>query len=849
MPQEFFSALPADPFDDALARHREGELEKAIESYRALLVLKPADPHVMQLLGVALFQRGDQAAGLLHLQRAYALSADDPTIAGNFAKALQSAGKTSDAIPILRRLLRTSADHQHLKERLATICRLAGYLDEAEKLYRELIKTEGSLPKHVEGLARVLAQDGRKMEAAELLSEHLVSQGRSHGPMVYLAGILGDLGHLADAAGLYEQAVKLKPEDIATRLLHIRTLMLAEDFDSAFATGLEALEVFPKEASLHITVGNVLVEAGHVPEALLHFREAVNLDRENAQALAATAACAMRLDQKEAAGRLAARAIELDASGARGYLVLASLARELGSPEEALRLYEEALSKGADSAQVRFELASILAEDPAKLSAALEHLLAGLNMDPQHYAAWCLARHVARMLARHDILAELDSRNDFRSYDRRVHPPLPSWLLDETDDPQEHLDHARRYWDRNAFRANEIFARSPKPMLPPPPEPDDKIVIGYVSGRFHEPDTAPRLAGLLELHDRRRFSIHAYCHSPQLENSVAKRLKSGVDLYQSIKGMGAVEFANTIARNGVHILVDLDGYREGSRIGYMGLRAAPIQVSWLGYPGSSGSDAIDYLIADRIATPDGATPYHSENLVRVPYCHYVHDTRRRIEPIRPRRSEFGLPDNAFVLACFGNPNKVGAETLATWSSILSQTPRSVLWLRNRTAEVSENIKTAFAHQGIDPNRIIISPYLDEAKHLARLPLADLCLDTFPHGSRTASCEALWMGVPVLTRSGNSFSSRVTASMLVNVGLPDLICPDDAAFEAKVVSLVKAAERLRPMRDHLLQRRQNLPLFDMLRFAAHLEAAFTAMVDRWRKDLPPEAIDIAPLSRG
>ncbi|ODN70142.1 tetratricopeptide repeat protein [Methylobrevis pamukkalensis] len=827
----------------AVARHKAGDTDAAIDVYRTLLDETPDDPNLRHLLGVALFQRGDRAAGIIHMKHALAARPDDMATAGNLAQALVDSGSPEEAVPLLRRIVETAPLDAAASRRLAIALSLAGRNDEALVAFDRTIKVGGETDTVMVAKARALGRAGRVAEAIDLLSGHLVRNGVRAEPLVFLAGMLADGGFLEEAAALYGRATALRPQDMALRQSQVSLLRRSGDLDAAFAAGLEALALAPQDPALHVTVGHVLTEAGHLVEALRHYTEAFTLDPAAVDALSSAAWAAMRLDRAELAGSLAARAIDTDPKHADAHLVMATLASELGAPGEAIRMLEAAIASGIENAQLFYKYADTIIAERQRLPEGLTALEKALELEPGHYSAWLRARDAARHLVRHDTLDRLGRHPGFTDEQRRRYAPAPFLAISESDDPAEHLAHARRFWTKTRLDPAQIFAGGARPDHPPPPATDERIVVGYLSSDFHEHATAYLLAELFELHDRRRFSVHAYCYSPAGKGPMRERIRRAADHFIEVRNLSNGDMAKAIARDGVHVLVDLKGWTAGSRTPVVGLRPAPLQVSWLGYPGSTGGDALDYFIADPVVCPPGSDEGFTEKLVRLPGSYQINDRRRRIDPIRPERADFGLPREAFVYASFNQPYKMTPDLVASYARVLDATPGSVLWLFSNSDEATRNLRGVFAARGIAPERIIPSPALDNPKHLARLPLADLCLDSFPVGSHTTASDALWAGVPVLTRPGRAFPSRVAASLLRAVGLSELIMPDEAAFEAEAAALAGDPTRLARMRRHLVDGRDRLELFDTPRFVAGLEAAYVTMVDRWRRGLPAAAFDV------
>jgi predicted O-linked N-acetylglucosamine transferase (SPINDLY family) len=288
----------------------------------------------------------------------------------------------------------------------------------------------------------------------------------------------------------------------------------------------------------------------------------------------------------------------------------------------------------------------------------------------------------------------------------------------------------------------------------------------------------------------------------------------------------------------IDIAVDLMGFTKGGRTDIFAHRAAPVQAAYLGYPGTMGAPYIDYIIADSLVIPAGAEPDYSEKIVRLPGSYQVNDRNRPIAGRTFTRAGQGLPDTGFVFCCFNNTFKITPDVFALWMRILARTDGSVLWLYAENAEAAANLRREAATARVDPQRLHFAEHLPMAEHLARQRLGDLFLDTLPYNGHATASLALWSGLPVLTRIGDSFAGRVAASLLHAIGLPDLVTTTAQDYEALAVALAASPDRLHALRARLEANRLTTPLFDTARFARHLEAAFEAMHARALAGLPP-----------
>jgi predicted O-linked N-acetylglucosamine transferase (SPINDLY family) len=372
-----------------------------------------------------------------------------------------------------------------------------------------------------------------------------------------------------------------------------------------------------------------------------------------------------------------------------------------------------------------------------------------------------------------------------------------------------------------------------------------KIRIGYVSADFRDQATALLMAGLYELHDKRRFEIVAFDNGGSDGSAVRARLEAAFDKIVPIAGLPDDAAAARVREEKIDILVNLNGYFGAPRMGVFARRPAPVQVNYLGFPATLGAPYIDYIIADRIVIPEDERQYYTEQVVWLPDSYQVNDSKRAIAA-DSHRAAHGLPEDAFVFCNFNQSYKLAPATFTLWMSILKQTDGSVLWLLDSIAAFRENLAREAERQGVARERLVFAPAAPVAEHLARLKLADLFLDSLPYNAHTTASDALWAGLPLLTRRGSAFPGRVAASLLSAARLPELITQTPAEYEQLAIALAGDKARLRALRDRLAQNRTACPLFDTARFARHIESAFTAMIGIARRGEPPRAFAVEPL---
>ena len=377
----------------------------------------------------------------------------------------------------------------------------------------------------------------------------------------------------------------------------------------------------------------------------------------------------------------------------------------------------------------------------------------------------------------------------------------------------------------------------------------DKIRLGYVSADLRTHAVAYLIAELFELHDKDRFSVTAFSLGRDDNSDIRRRLVSSFDRFIDCYTLSDFDVAHAIADSEIDILVDLMGFTQDAHTNIFAYRPAPIQVNYLGYPGTIGASFIDYIIGDKTLFTLADAAVYSEKLVQLPDSYQPNDRNREISTKAFTRQEAGLPDSKFVFCCFNNSYKILPQTFGRWMRILKCVDGSVLWLSAGNQTAMANLKKEAQTRGIDPARIVFANRVPQlSDHLARHRLADLFLDTLPFNAHTTASDALWAGLPVLTQIGSTFTGRVAASLLKAIDLGELITHSPEEYEALAIELALNKEKLESIQEKLARNRLKKPLFDTPLFTKHLEAAYEAMYQRYQAGLPPDHIEIKPLSR-
>lgn len=389
------------------------------------------------------------------------------------------------------------------------------------------------------------------------------------------------------------------------------------------------------------------------------------------------------------------------------------------------------------------------------------------------------------------------------------------------DDPAVQLLAAMR------FVNDKVPKPAAKPMHELMPPRAGKIKIGYLSGDLHHHAVGLLTAEMFELHDRSRFEVHGFCWTPESASPQRQRILKALDHHVRLSGVDDVTAAKLIAQAGIDVLVDLQGLTSGARPAILGHRAAPVQVGYLGLPGTSALPGLDWMIADRYVMPPELLPFCTEQPIYLPHCYQVSDRKREIGPT-PTRAACGLPEDAFVFCSFNNNHKFTPEMFDAWMRILLQVPASVLWLLADNPTAQDNMCERARSHGVDPQRLIFAPRVSPADYLARFRCADLVLDTFPYNAGTTASDVLWVGTPIITLSGRTYISRMAGSLLNAVGLPDLITTTLSDYEKLAVNLGRQPLRVASYKRYLADEGRRSALFDIPGIVRAIEDAFESL---------------------
>ncbi len=721
-------------------------------------------------------------------------------------------------------------DAQHL---LGVLALQAGNPAEAAELIAAALQTRAALPfaadAHVNHGSALKAL-GRLDEAIQAYDRAIIC--RPHHAIAYFnrANVLRDLGRQDDAITGFQHVLTLKPDDGDAHF----NLGLAQvdvgQFSAAVVSFENALRHNIRSAEIYEAYGRVLRTLGRLEEALASFEALALLRPGSAGSYGNRGVVLADLGREREALADYNRAIALDPRDASFYSNRGQVLRNAGDLEAAAADFALASTLNPKSVKALYNLGTLLSR-LKRYSAACEAFASAAALDPNYPFLLGTWLHTRMMLC--------DWRNFSADLDilcRKIEngeSTAPTFALCAMTDS---LTLQRK--------AADIWVETHPLLSGPPlaaPLKSAKIRVGYFSSDFYMHPVMQLAAGLFETHDRSRFEIIAFSYGQKVNDPMRHRLEAAFDRFIDVSHRSDSDIAESARAADLDIAVDLVGYTGGARPGIFAHRAAPVQVSYLGYPATMGASFMDYLVADEVVIPAPARPFFSEKIIWLP-TYQVNDRKPDISKLDFDRESLGLPPNGFVFACFNNPFKITPDIFAAWMRILRATPGSVLFISAEEV-VSVNLRREASEHGVDPARIIVGKKVPTLEYWARLRAADLFLDTFPFNAHSTASDCLWAGLPVLTLKGESYASRVGASLLTAIGLPELIAVDLADYEAKAAALAKDPHGLAELKRRALSARSTAQLFDTSDFTKHIEEAFVLITKRSRAGKAPDHISV------
>ena len=807
-----------------MARSQQGRNAEAFELMRTALKANPQSPGALSNCGLMLHRLGRLEEALATYDKVLAIKADFAGAHFNRAVIFSDLNRFEDSLESYDKAVAIEPRHAeaHFNRGIA-LSRLKRF-DEALASYDNALAINPAFPAALTNRANTL-RDLKRFDAALMSFDSLLAKAPNDAEAHYYRGaVLSEMKRFEEALTCYDRALALKPHFAPALASRGGALLGLMRFADALASYDKALALEPVSPTMQLNRGVALWNLGRLEEALACYNRTLGLSPRHAEAHYNRGI--VLADMQHFAEALASfdQALEVYPDHAETWNGRGSALWNLAQFEDSLQSFNRALEINPDFAEALYNRSNVQWTQFKNYDLAVRDLEKLVAIAPDHDYARGELLHL-RMLGGdwRDLAREAARIDDGVRAGKRVVKPFVYQAISEL--PAD-LQACARIASCHMF---------PAVGIPPAPLRDHKkIRLGYVSGEFHEQATAFLAAGLYELHDKSKFELVALDNGWNDGSPLRKRLEAAFDKFIDISALTDAAAAQTIIAEEIDILVNLNGYFGKMRMGIFARRAAPIQVNYLGFPGTLGADYIDYIIADRMVIPEDERQFYTEAVAYLPDSYQVNDAKRPIADQIPSRSDCGLPDRGFVFCCFNQIYKLTPEMFAIWMRLLRQVDGSAMWMLESNNTFVENLRREADAQGIAENRLIFAPGLQNAKHLARLKQADLFLDSLPYNAHTTASDALWAGLPLVTCRGQAFAGRVAASLLQAVGLPELVTENLQDYETLALKLARDGALLQSLRQKLQQNRLTQPLFNTDLFRRNIETAYETMIEIRRR---------------
>jgi predicted O-linked N-acetylglucosamine transferase (SPINDLY family) len=851
----------------ALAQHRSGHLAEAERLYHAYLAVEPRNAEALHLLGYVALQTGRWQAAVDWISRSLEVNPTQIAARLNLGVALRNHRQFSAALQCFDHVLASDPSHlEALNNRADVLIELYRPREALESLEKAL-HLQPNFPEALNNRGRALNALGETRVALEVFDLALQLKPSFTRALNNRGNVLRKLNRLEDALANFDQAVRLDPHSSVALYNRANALLELERYEEALQCYEELLRRDPQDAETLTNRGVALLHLHQAEKSVAAHRQALLIQPNFPRALnnlGNSLRKLHRLDEALVCYDQALRwdPVDPDALSNRGVVLT-----ELHRYDEAVASHDLALEKTRDKADLFYNRGNTRLA-LRQMQAALQDFEQALLIRPNAPDALFNVGFALTQLNRHDAAAA--------SFDRllQIEPGYPlalgmrfhclamvgDWsedlLRDKiiaavsrgelVDDPFCFMSVSGSAEDQLRCAQNYMSDRYPgehPASAPRSKRSDDRIRLAYLSGDFRDHPVSRLLVGVFEQHDRTHFETIGIALRAADQSDLGKRVAAAFDQFVDVSARSDAEVISLMRGMNVDIAIDLMGCTQGQRTRIFAQRAAPVQVNFIGYPGTLGTEYLDYLIADRFVVPQDRQPSYAESIVYLPECYQPNDDRRALAQANSTRSRHGLPEQGIVWCCFNNTYKINEAMFNVWMSLLRQTPDSVLWLYVDSAAAERNMRREAEQRGVAPSRLVMAPRVAYDEHLARLPLADVYLDTTPFSGGATASDVLWAGVPLLAYAGDAFAARMSGSLLQALGLPELITTDLQSYEKAALELAGSPEWRLQLREKLRLRRFEAPLFNTKRYCRHLEAAYMKMHERVLRGHAPANITV------
>jgi len=714
----------------------------------------------------------------------------------------------------------------------------AGKLQEAHRLYAAILKAQPKNPDANHNMGLLTIGDG-KIELALPFFKTALETNPSIAQFWYSYIVaLIKLERLVDAKSILDQskskgikgfdfdqleqrlndvskALAIKPNDADAYYNMGNALKKQGKLEEAIEAYNKALAIKPNDADAYNNMGIALQEQSKLEEAIEAYNKVLAIKPDYAVAYYNMGIALKDQGKLEEAIEAYNKALAIKPDYADAYNNMGISLQEQGKLEEALESYNKAIAIKPDYAEA-YNNMGIALQKQHKLEEAIEAYNKALAIKPDYEAARTQKLHQQARICDWDSIAEDIHLIPELGMSEKYAPPFAFLSLE--DSPERHLT-------RSKINAKVSFSQKTLPPKLRPSHMPKRLRVGYFSADFKEHPASYLMFKVIECHDRSLFDVYGYSIGQPKLDKMREKISGAFDVFRDIHSLSDIEALKTIHNDKIDIAIDLTGYTNQGRTGLFSYSPAPVQINYLGYPGTLGTDFIDYIVADQNLIPKNFQQFYTEKPIYLPHTYWPTDNTRIISRKVQTKGDMGLPNNGFVFCCFNNSYKISPTEFDIWMRLMAKVDGSVLWLLKSNKLVKENLKKEAEARGISGDRVIFAEKVENSEHLARHRLADLFLDTFNYNAHTTASDALWAGLPLVTKLGKGFAARVAGSLLNAVGLPELVTETEKDYEALILKLATNPMKLAKIKEKLANNRFTQPLFNTELYTRHLENGY------------------------
>ena len=819
-------------YTKAFRYYQSGNLQQAEQTCKKILFKHPQHIHALIMLGAISYQLRKYDAAAKYLQKAVELDPNNADAYSNLGNVLQELGQLDEAMICIKKAIHLNAANAEAYNTMGMVLHKKGDIDEAIHAYHKAIQIKPTFAHPYNNLGVAFEGKGLHNEALHYFQKALQFDPHNADACLHIGIILKEKGKPDEAISFFQKALHINPNLFSA--YHSLGLLFGEkkQCDRALINFEKAIELNPDYADAYSNVGKVLQDQGRLDEALMYFRKAIQLDAHHALAYNNLGAVLHMQGKADEAIVHFQKALQLNPEFGDAYYNLGTVFQGGKNLDEAKSCFRKAIKLNPGLLEAYNNLGNTLSKQ-GKLQEAAETFRQALERDPLFALALNNLGNVLKDQGKlHEAEACCKHAFELKSDLYEAYSNFLLFMNYNAHNSAQTIFSEHVRLGRQVSKPFSSHASSFANDL----SPDRKLRIGYVSPDFRQHSVAYYIEPVIKEHNPEYFEVFCYANG-HIQDEVTERIRKHADHWKDITRMPDESADRLIREDRIDILVDLTGHTGNNRMLLFARKPAPVQVTWIGYPATTGLSSIDYKIVDTYTDPPGVTDhFYTEELIRMPegFLCYL--------PLADCPEVADLPALSTGQVCFGSFNnfsKVSSETADLWNQILESVPNSRLRLKAKSfadEQTRQYAKNLFSPGVIDSDRIELLPWeLSPHSHLALYNRIDIALDTFPYNGTTTTCEALWMGVPVITLAGNTHASRVGVSLLSNIGLPELIAHTPREYVAKAVALARDLEKLRTLRTFLRDMMLRSPLTDAKKFTHTLEEVYQTIWVKWCKN--------------